>query len=68
MGHWALDDAFFPIQQVEGLEQKLKQANVKYANFTATAKHAFANGVLTDPSAAIAYNASAARDSIGAGR
>jgi carboxymethylenebutenolidase len=60
MGHWALEDAFFPIQQVEGLEQKLKQANVKYEFYRYNAKHAFANETLKDPSAPIAYNASAA--------
>jgi carboxymethylenebutenolidase len=60
MGHWSLDDAFFPIQQVEGLEQKLKQANVKYEFYRYKAKHAFANETLKDPSAPIAYNASAA--------
>ena len=65
MGHWALDDAFFPIQQVEGLEQKLKQANVKYEFHRYQAKHAFANETLTDPSAAIAYNAAAAETAWG---
>ncbi len=65
MGHWALDDAFFPIQQVEGLEQKLKQANVKYEFHRYQAKHAFANETLTDPSAAIAYNAAAAETASG---
>jgi carboxymethylenebutenolidase len=60
MGHWSLEDAFFPIQQVEGLEQKLKQADVKYEFHRYNAKHAFANETLKDPSAPIAYNASAA--------
>jgi carboxymethylenebutenolidase len=59
MGHWALEDAYFPVQQVEGLEQKLKQANVKYEFYRYNAKHAFANETLKDPSAPIAYNASA---------
>jgi len=65
MGHWSLDDAFFPIQQVEGLEQKLKQANVKYEFHRYQAKHAFANETNTDSSAAIAYNASAAETAWG---
>src|SRR5499433_1683608 len=30
LAHWALDDAYFPIQQVDGLEEKLKKANVRY--------------------------------------
>jgi len=60
MGHWSLEDAFFPIQQVEGLEQKLKQANAKYEFYRYNAKHAFANETLKDPSAPIAYNAAAA--------
>src|SRR5689334_25000106 len=29
-GHWAVDDAYFPIQQVDVLEEKLKTANVRY--------------------------------------
>ena len=60
MGHWALDDAFFPISQVDGLEQKLKDANVKYEFYRYKAKHAFANETLKDPAAQIAYNAEAA--------
>jgi carboxymethylenebutenolidase len=60
MGHWALEDAFFPIQQVEGLEEKLKKANVRYEFHRYKAKHAFANETLKDPSAPIAYDAPAA--------
>ncbi len=60
MGHWALDDVFFPIKQVDGLEEKLKQANVKYEGHRYQAKHAFANETLKDPAAQIAYNAEAA--------
>src|SRR5262249_39567397 len=60
LGHWSLEDAFFPIQQIEGLEQKLKQANVKYEFYRYNTKHAFANETQKDPSAPIAYNASAA--------
>src|SRR5262245_28400037 len=30
MGHWAMDDAYFPLQQIDGLEEKLKAANVKH--------------------------------------
>lgn len=60
MGHWALEDAFFPIQQVEGLEEKLKKAHVKYEGHRYKAKHAFANETLKDPAAPIAYDESAA--------
>jgi carboxymethylenebutenolidase len=64
MGHWALDDAYFPIQQVDGLEEKLKKANVKYEFYRYNAKHAFANDTLQDaskdPSSPIAYDAAAA--------
>jgi carboxymethylenebutenolidase len=65
MGHWSLEDAFFPISQVEGLEQKLKEANVKYEFYRYNAKHAFANETQKDPSAPIAYNASAAETAWG---
>ena len=53
----AVDKGSFKAQ---GLEQKLKQANVKYEFYRYKAKHAFANETLKDPSAPIAYNASAA--------
>lgn len=43
MGHWAIDDAFFKIDQVDALEQKLKQANVTYEFHRYKAQHAFAN-------------------------
>jgi carboxymethylenebutenolidase len=61
MGHWALDDVYFPIQQIDGLEQKLKDAKIKYEGHRYNAKHAFANETLKDPSAPIAYNAAAAQ-------
>jgi carboxymethylenebutenolidase len=60
MGHWAMDDAYFPLQQVDGLEEKLKKADVKYEFHRYKAKHAFANETLKDPAAPIAYDASAA--------
>jgi carboxymethylenebutenolidase len=60
MAHWALDDAYFPIQQAEGLEEKLKSAKVRYEFHRYNAKHAFANETLKDPSAPIAYDRSAA--------
>jgi len=59
-GHWALDDAYFPIQQIDALEGKLKAANVTYEFYRYKAKHAFANETLEDPNQPIAYDASAA--------
>jgi carboxymethylenebutenolidase len=59
-GHWATEDAYFPIQQIEGLEDKLKKAHVNYEFYRYKAKHAFANETLKDPSAPIAYDAAAA--------
>jgi carboxymethylenebutenolidase len=61
MGHWALDDAYFPMQQVDGLEKKLEDAKVKYEGHRYNAKHAFANENNRNPDAPIAYNASAAQ-------
>jgi carboxymethylenebutenolidase len=60
MGHWSLDDAFFPIQQVDGLEEKLKKANVKYEGYRYNAKHAFANETIKETPLPIAYDAAAA--------
>jgi len=60
MGHWALKDAYFPIEQVDVLEAKLKSANVTYEFHRYNASHAFANETLKDPSSPIAYNADAA--------
>ncbi len=43
LGHWALDDQFFPISGVDLLEQRLKAAGVAYEFHRYDAKHAFAN-------------------------
>lgn len=43
MGHWATDDAAFPIASVDALEKKLTDGGVKYEFFRYDAKHAFAN-------------------------
>jgi len=61
LGHFATEDVAFPRSQVEGLESKLKQANVKYEFYWYNAKHAFANENNKDPNSFIAYNADAAR-------
>jgi carboxymethylenebutenolidase len=61
MGHWATNDEYFSISQVDALEQKLKQAGVKFEFHRYQAQHGFANetagtvaGVATrfDPAAA----------------
>jgi len=43
MGHFALHDGFFKIEQVDLLEQKLKAAGVKYTFHRYDAGHAFAS-------------------------
>ena len=43
LGHWATHDEFFPIADVDQLEEKLKQAGVNYEFHRYDAKHAFAN-------------------------
>ena len=55
-GHWALEDAYFPIQQIDALEEKLNKASVHYDFYRYNAKHAFANETLHDPSHPIAYD------------
>jgi len=42
-GHFALDDAFFPIEQVDALEKRLSQAGVAHEFFRYKANHAFGN-------------------------
>jgi carboxymethylenebutenolidase len=60
MGHWAIDDAYFSIQQVDALEEKLKAANVTYEFYRYKATHAFANETLTKPGGPGLYDATAA--------
>ena len=43
MGHWATEDAVFPIAKVADLEQKLTAAKVRFEFHRYNAKHAFAN-------------------------
>ena len=43
MGHWATEDAAFPIAKVAELEQKLGDAKVNFEFHRYNAKHAFAN-------------------------
>jgi carboxymethylenebutenolidase len=60
MGHFATDDAFFSIQQVDALEQKLKQAKVKCEFYRYNAQHGFANETIKNPTIPIKYDATAA--------
>lgn len=43
LGHWATDDAPFPIGKVDELEKMLRAANVSFEFHRYNAKHAFAN-------------------------
>jgi carboxymethylenebutenolidase len=59
-GHFATEDAFFPIAQVDALEQKLKSANIKFEFYRYPAQHAFANETLKNPPIPAKYNQAAA--------
>lgn len=56
MGHFAIDDAFFPIQQVDALEQKLREAGVSFEFHRYQARHAFANETAVDMPIPVEYN------------
>jgi carboxymethylenebutenolidase len=60
MGHFAIEDAFFPTSQVTGLEQKLKEAGVKYEFHRYNAQHGFANETIKNPTIPIKYDQAAA--------
>ena len=60
MGHFAVEDAFFPIAQVDALEQKLKAAGVMYTFHRYQAQHAFANETALNSPIATKYDAAAA--------
>ena len=60
LGHFATEDAFFPITQIDGLEQKLKAAGVQYAFHQYRAQHAFANETMVNPPIPVKYDANAA--------
>ncbi|HEX5784141.1 MAG TPA: dienelactone hydrolase family protein [Burkholderiaceae bacterium] len=49
MGHFATQDAFFPIEQVDGLEAKLGEAGVSFQCHRYLAHHAFANDTAQGP-------------------
>jgi carboxymethylenebutenolidase len=60
MGHWATEDAFFKINVVDSLEQKLDAAGVHYEFHRYDAQHAFANETAIDKPIAIRYDPAAA--------
>jgi carboxymethylenebutenolidase len=60
MGHFATEDAFFPIAQVDQLEEKLKAAGVSYSFHRYHAQHAFGNETNVDRPIPVKYDASAA--------
>ena len=60
MGHFANQDAFFKIEQVDLLEEKLTKAGVNYTFHRYDAQHAFANEVPIDPNIPTKYHPVAA--------
>jgi carboxymethylenebutenolidase len=60
MGHFATEDAFFPIAMVDQLEEKFTQAGVTHTIHRYHAKHAFANETNVDKPIPIEYDATAA--------
>jgi carboxymethylenebutenolidase len=60
-GHFAVHDAFFPIAGVDGLQQKLEAAGVKYTFYRYEAQHAFGNETNVDKPLPIRYDAAAAQ-------
>jgi carboxymethylenebutenolidase len=61
MGHFATEDAFFPIAQVDELEKKLKAAGVRYTFHRYNAQHAFANETNVDRPIPVKYDEAAAK-------
>lgn len=60
MGHFASQDAFFPASQIDGLEEKLQAAKVRFEFHRYDAKHAFANETAVNMPIPVEYNATAA--------
>ena len=60
MGHFATRDAFFKIEQVDVLEEKLQEAGVRYTFHRYDAQHAFANEVPIDAGIPTKYDANSA--------
>jgi len=60
MGHFATEDAFFPIAMVDVLEEKFKQAGVTHTIHRYHAKHAFGNETNVNKPIPVEYDATAA--------
>lgn len=60
MAHFATDDAFFPIAQVDVLEQKLRDAGVDFEFHRYQARHAFANETAVNMPIPVEYDAASA--------
>lgn len=60
LGHFAVEDAFFPISGVGELETKLRAAGVRFDFQRYQARHAFANETAVNATIPIAYNEIAA--------
>ena len=60
MGHFATEDQFFPIAQVDALEAKLKAASVHYTFHRYKATHAFANETHENSPLPLKYDPAAA--------
>ena len=60
MGHFATEDQFFPIGQVDLLEEKLKAAGVHYTFHRYKATHAFANETHENSPLPLKYDPTAA--------
>jgi carboxymethylenebutenolidase len=60
LGHFATDDAFFPIAGVDALEKKLQAAGVRFQFHRYQARHAFANETALNAPIPIEYNPAAA--------
>jgi carboxymethylenebutenolidase len=48
-GHWATQDQFFPIATIDPLQDKLREAGVKFDFHRYLAHHAFANETAVGP-------------------
>ena len=59
-GHFAIEDAFFPIAQADALDEKLTAAKVPHEFFRYQAQHAFANETALNMPIPIQYDATAA--------
>lgn len=57
LGHFATDDAYFPIEQLDPLEQKLREASVNFEFHRYVARHAFANETAVNSPNPTEYNA-----------